>query len=163
MVQLAVDPPPTRWLRALLLTWSALWRAQVSHLVVFAVVPLLAAILHAALGVILLPFLPDSFGDGLVARGAQAAHLRQPSCWLMLAPCGVADRTVAPVPFMASSSDQPPATRSGVTVEPFLPAPTALTVRHVWFVLWLAWFGAYLVHRERSGRSTAHASGTAPP
>ena len=25
-------------------------------------------------------------------------------------------------------------------VEPFLPLPTAFTGRHLWFVLWLAWF-----------------------
>lgn len=145
------------------LIWSALWRAQVSHLAVFAVVPLMAAIAHAALGVLLLPFLSGGFGDGSVARGAQASHLREPGCWLMLAPCGVADRTVAPLPFIVPPGDQPPVTESGVMVEPFLPVPTTLTVRHLWLFTWLAWFAACLVRRERSARSASRAPGTAPP
>lgn len=105
MVQLVVDPPHPRWRRAPLPIGSPLWRAPVSHLAVFEIAPLLAAIVHAGVGVILLSFLPGGFGDGAVARGAQASHLREPACWLKLAPCGVADRTVAPVPFIAPSSE----------------------------------------------------------
>lgn len=150
-------------MKAAHLIWSALWRAQVSHLAVFAVVPLLAAIAHAALGVMFLPFLSVGFGDGSVARGTQAFPLREPACWLMLAPCVIADSTVAPLPFIAPTSDRTAVTASGVTVEPFLSVPTDLTVRHVWFVFWLTWFMGHLVRRERRLRAASRAPGTAPP
>lgn len=139
------------------LIWSALWRAQVSHLAVFVVVPLVAAVVRAAIGVILLPFLLGGFGDGSVAHGAQVSHLRDPACWLMLAPCGVADRSVAPMPF------QTVVLQSGMQVDQFLPMPIDLTVRHVWFVLWLAWFVAHLVRRERRSRTASRAPGKASP
>lgn len=128
------------------LVWSALWRAEVSHLAIFAVLPMTSAILRAAVGIVLLPFLLVGFGDRTLTTGGEVAHLSQWSCWVALAPCSVTDRTLVLLPGTARSrvADDAP--------EPFLPPPSSLTLRHVWFVVWLAWFASYLIRRERRRR-----------
>lgn len=137
--------------RALRLVWSALWRAQLSHLLVVALLPASAALLHVALGIVLLPFVLLGAGDRHLTFGSQVAHLNQPSCWIALAPCPIADCEI-----VALGSREPahagPEAGSGTTpppMEPFLPMPSGVTVRHVWFVLWLAWFLWHVVRRER--------------
>ena len=143
------------------LVWAALWRAQVSHLLVFAALPLLAFALRAALAFVLLPFLLLSFGNRDAAIGAELGHLSTPSCWVALAPCPIADLTVLPFSRTSSSSsalskpvsaNQSPApSTTPVKSEPpeaFLPMPTSVTVRHVWFAVWLAWFVAHLVWQD---------------
>ena len=44
-------------MKSLRLVWAAAWRAQAMHLGLFVAVPALAALMHAAMGVVLLPFL----------------------------------------------------------------------------------------------------------
>lgn len=133
------------------LVWSAVWRMQASHLVVFVALPLFAALAHALIGVVLLPVLLASPSSRSHEFGAQAAHLAQPGCWLALAPCALADRSLAPWPFgepEANTAD------TGAAIEPLFPLPTALTVRHAWLTAWFAWFMLHLVRRERRPRDT---------
>ena len=79
-------------MQAILLLWSALWRVQVSHLVVFVLLPVAAIALRIAVGIVLLPFLLVGFGNRAPLGSAELAHLRTPGCWLTLAPCALADR-----------------------------------------------------------------------
>lgn len=128
---------------SLLLVWSAAWRAQVSHLAVFTLLPGIAAAVHIALGVVLLPFLLIGFGAGKHDLGPEVAHLASPGCWVALAPCSFAEKSFLPLPGTPAASD--------TQAEPFLPLPTALNVRHLWFAAWLCWFLVHLVRRERPG------------
>ena len=140
----------------LLIVWVALWRAQVSHLLVFAALPLLAFALRAALGLIFLPFLLLSFGNRNVTAGAELAHLPVPGCWLALAPCPIADLTLLPSLIASGNSATgerlPAPPKMPVAAEPaeaFIPMPTSVTLRHAWFGIWLVWFIAHLVRRGR--------------
>ncbi len=135
-------------LAPLAIVWSAAWRAQVSHLVIFALVPGIAALTHVALGIVLLPFTLASPGSKNVTFGAQVTHLSEPSCWVAAAPCGVAEKAIVSTPWAASSESQ-----SNDSLEPFVPLPTEFTVRHSWFVLWLVWFLGYLAMREKARRA----------
>lgn len=137
-------------MQSLLLVWSALWRLQVSHLLVFVLLPVAAAALRAALGIVLLPFLLVGFGSR-TESSSELAYLKSPNCWLALAPCVLGDISlISPARQQSSASAvQPAATEA----EPFIPAPSAFTVRHAWFVAWLLWFVAFLVHRARKKRA----------
>jgi hypothetical protein len=131
--------------RPLQIVWSALWRAQATHLVLFAAAPLLVAILHVVLGILALPFTLLSFGDRSLSYGHQVSHLRQPGCWIVLATCDVANRELVSLPWEnvpASPADVPNAPE----VEPFIPLtlPSGLTPRHLWFFIWLGWFLLFL-------------------
>ncbi len=139
-------------MRALLLAWSVAWRAQVVHAVLFVLLPLLAATASFALGIVLMPFLLLGEGDRTVMLGTEARHLREPGCWVMLAPCSVADRTLFGLPWgggeaMSAATTSP----TEPEVEPFLPIPETFTLRHAWYFGWLAWLGVFLVRRERGG------------
>lgn len=131
---------------AVALVWSALWRAQVAHLAIFALVPALAALVQMTLGVLLFPFLLVGFGDKEIGAGTQVSHRASPGCWIVVMPCPVAERTVAHLPMLREEPQAEPST------EPFLPRPSDLTLRHIWFVLWLVWFLVFLVRRERGRR-----------
>jgi hypothetical protein len=140
-------------MRALQLIGSALWRVQAAHLAVFAVLPALALLLRVALGLVLLPFVVSGFGQRELALGAEVAHLRQPGCWVALAPCDFGDVTLLAPPHRATTA---PAAPLAPQTEPFLPLPTTFTVRHLWFLAWLLWFAVHLVRRARRppGRRT---------
>ncbi len=129
--------------------WAALWRAQAFHLVLFALVPVVVAALDFAFGIVILPFSLLSFGDRTLSHGEQARHLREPACWVVLAPCAVADAKLVALPWAARSFEhgKPPAEPA---VEPFIDAslPDNLTPKHLWFFVWLLWFMVYL-HRRR--------------
>lgn len=135
---------------ALPFAWSVLWRAQVAHLAVFVVVPLLATVARVALGLVLLPFLILGPGNRDASLGAELAHLQRPGCWVMLAPCPLADRALAALPVDPPQEAAPElAPYAPPAPEPFLPIPQSLTVRHLWFLLWLGWLGVFLFRRER--------------
>lgn len=136
-------------MRSLKLIGSAVWRIQASHLLVFAALPLAIAGIRLILGVVLLPFLLIGFGQIQVGAAQEIAHLRQPGCWIALAPCSLADRALWP---LNSSSQASMAEEEPSNVEPFMPVPTSFTVRHAWFVAWLVWFVVFLVRRHRSSR-----------
>ena len=129
--------------------WAALWRAQALHLLLFGLVPIAIAVLDVAFGIVILPFSLLSFGDRTLSYGEQALHLREPGCWVMLAPCTVADINLVALPWSGLSIDhgspqlEPP-------VEPFIDAslPDSLTPKYLWFFGWLLWFLVFL-HRQR--------------
>jgi hypothetical protein len=134
---------------SLKLTGSAVWRIQASHLVVFVALPLAIAGIRLFFGVVLLPFLLIGFGQTHVGAAQEIAHLRQPGCWIALAPCSLADRALWP---LKSSSQASLAVEESSTVEPFMPVPTSFTVRHAWFVAWLVWFVVFLIRRHQRSR-----------
>ena len=138
-------------MQSLSLVWSALWRVQVSHLAVLVVVPAVAAALRAAVGIVLLPFLLVGLGDRTHGQAREFGHLSSPGCWLALAPCELADRPVFALP--ESLSLAPASSPYAVEPDPFLPLPTALTARHLWFAVWLIWFVRFLVRRSRTRRA----------
>jgi hypothetical protein len=137
---------PSAALNSLCLVWSALWRAQVSHLVVFAAIPALSALVQAAIGIVVLPFLLLGFGDRAHGIGIQIHHLSSFGCWVMLASCSAADHAIMALPQLAGQSRE-------VGAEPFFGIPSDINLRHVWFALWLGWFVWFLVRRERSRRT----------
>jgi hypothetical protein len=147
--------------RPLLLITSALWRAQAVHLLLFVVLPVAAAAARAVWGVALLPLLLVGPGDRAESLADGVAHLAEPGCWVVLAPCSVADLAlVSPRGGggeAVAGAALPGAGGVGVAAvavegEPFLPWPTALTLRHAWLGLWLLWFLVFLVQRERRQR-----------
>lgn len=136
-------------MRSLKLIGSAVWRIQASHLAVFVALPLAIAGIRLIFGVVLLPFLLIGFGQTQVGAVQEIVHLRQPGCWIALAPCSLADRAIWP---LKSSSQASLAEEAPSNVEPFMPVPTSFTVRHAWFVVWLLWFVVFLVMRHRRSR-----------
>lgn len=134
------------------LIWSALWRAQALHLVMFIVLPALVAVAHVALGLTLLPFLLIGEGSRNVELGKQIAPLREPGCWIMLAECKLAARDVVALP---AGIGGPRSLEEQPAIEAFMPLPSALTWRHVWLLAWLAWFLPFVVVRERRRRREA--------
>lgn len=137
-------------MQSLSLVWSALWRVQASHLAVFVLLPGVAAALRAVVGVVLLPFLLVGVGDRTQAHVSELGHLSSAGCWLALAPCTLADLALLALP--ESLSPAPASSPYAVEPEPLMPLPTALTVRHLWFALWLIWFVGFLVRRSRQRR-----------
>lgn len=146
-MKLSSPTPPLA--RQLDLIWSALWRAQILHLVMFIVLPALVAAAHVALGLTLLPFLLIGEGSRNVELGKQIAPLREPGCWVMLAECRLAARDVVALPTGVGG---PRSLEEHPAVEPFMPLPSALTWRHVWLSAWLVWFLSFVVRRERRRR-----------
>jgi hypothetical protein len=141
-------------MRALQLFWAAAWRAQVAHWAVLVVLPLALVLARVLWGVALLPFALLGAGDRHMDLTAGLSPLRQPACWVVLMPCALADQTVWAMPWAEGlASDSAP--DGGVAqAEPFLPLPTAITLRHVWFGLWLAWFVLHLWRREQRTRAS---------
>ncbi len=143
-------------MRGLRLIWAALWRAQVAHLAIFVAVPLAAWLAKALLGVVFLPFLLLSFGD--TPQRTQASHLSPGPCWVMLMPCALAEVQVLPLSRASAAGPVDQAAGSTATeVAPFLPMPSALTLRHAWFAVWLMWFIAHLWKLERKQRKRRRA------
>jgi hypothetical protein len=124
------------------LVWAALWRLQVCHGLLIVVLPAAAAILSAALGIVLLPFLVVGPGSTGIEFGSTLLHLREPSCWVPLAPCMFADTALVSLPWTAAIS--PPDT------EPLLPVPSDINLRHATFLGWLGWFLAHLLKARRA-------------
>ncbi|MBL8381048.1 MAG: hypothetical protein JNM79_24480 [Burkholderiales bacterium] len=125
-----------------------------AHLLLFAAAPLVLALLQVALGIVFLPFLLLSAGDRSVELARAAMHLRDPACWVMLAPCSVADKALFTFPWASAMRDASPAPGTPEP-EPFLPLPSDFTVRHAWFLLWLLWFLSYLTKHGRQGKEQA--------
>lgn len=139
-------PPSHRHpgVRALGLVWSALWRAQAVHLVVFVIAPLLIALCQAALGIVLLPFTLGGDASRQIDLVPVTAPFLQAGCWVGLGPCDWADRS------LFDFSRGVAGTASGAAaIESFMPWPTSFTVRHAWFAAWLVWFVVFLFGRER--------------
>lgn len=113
------------------LLWAAAWRAQAVHLGLFVGGPLALFWLQQLLDVVLLPLTLTGFGDLDDQSPLLLPHLQHPGCWVALAPCGWAEQDLPGLPTRAVPDG---------AVEPFLPLPTAFIGRHLWFVLWLAWF-----------------------
>lgn len=124
------------------LVWAAAWRAQGLHLVLFVALPLALFWLHQLWDVALMPMPLMGFGEHDDRSPLLPPHLQQPGCWLALAPCGWAEQDLPGLPVRAVP-DAP--------TEPFLPLPTAVTGRHLWFALWLVWFGRWL-WQQRAAR-----------
>jgi hypothetical protein len=138
--------------QALLLIWSALWRVQASHLVVFVLVPVAVAAFRAALGIVLFPLLLIGFGNHTHEVLPEIDHLRHPGCWIALAPCTLAELPLLALPGQGSAASQGgPFTPEP---EPFLPVPKDFSLRHAWFIFWLIWFVLFVVRRARK-RSAA--------
>lgn len=111
--------------------------------------PGILALARLASGIAVLPALLVGPGERTEAWPRGLDHLRDTSCWIALAPCAAADRTVLDFDEQPRRPvfEPPP-----VEPEPFLPVPTSFTARHLWFALWLAWFLGFLAVRERARR-----------
>jgi hypothetical protein len=134
--------------RYLQLVWSALWRAQVVHLVLFVGAPVLLGLLKLLLSIVFLPFLLLSFGD--TKRDEGSSHLQEIGCWVALAPCSVAHKPLMNLPSPQSASPEPTAPSLATEApDPLAEFPSALTPRHVWFFAWLVWFLLYIVRANR--------------
>lgn len=127
------------------LLWAAAWRAQAMHLIVFGVLPLLLAIGRIILMLVFLPFLLLSFGNRNLSPTTGVEHLRSPQCWVVLAPCAAAERTLFAFNRARATS---PATGTADDSS-LISMPAAFTWRHLWFVAWLLWFAFFLVRRKR--------------
>ena len=133
------------------LVWGAVWRAEAVHLALLVLVPLLLGLLQLLLSIVFLPFLLLSFGD--TNREDSPPHLRNPGCWVAMAPCAAAEASLIRLPTFGANSDpsrSPPPGSSDS--EPFAELPTALTLRHLWFFIWLLWFIVFVFVRERNRR-----------
>jgi hypothetical protein len=135
---------------AIHLVWGAAWRAQASHLAIFALLPVIAAGVRLLLGLVLLPVLIVGFGDRQADGPTEMSHLRQPGCWVALAPCPAASMALFPLRRQVAdpASGGP---REG-DVEPFFPLPSDFNLRHAWLVVWLVWFAWFLVRRDVARR-----------
>lgn len=136
--------------RPLSLIWSALWRAEVTHLALFVVLPCAVLAARAVFGIALLPFLLVGASGRDASLTGEVRHLGEPACWVAVLPCSLADRALYEPDASPTPSTQPSTGVPGTEPEPFLPLPTSLTVRHAWFVLWLLWFVAHLFRHERA-------------
>lgn len=126
--------------------WPALCLAELAHVMVFTAVPLLIVLVKVALGIVFLPLLLLSFGDRDVKLTPSVDHLREPLCWIALAPCRRAgSELMAWPPAVVAPSAAPADDDDG----PWIELPNALTWRHAWFILWLVMFIAYLLRPER--------------
>lgn len=136
-----------------LLIWSALWWAQLVHLGLVVALPLVLAVARASLGVVLLPFFLAGPGDVNASLGRGLGHLGQASCWVALLPCSLAERSLWEPKASPVSPASAPAGAGAAPAErePLLPLPSAFTLRHLWFALWLLWFAVFLLRRERGG------------
>jgi hypothetical protein len=134
------------------LVWSAAWRAEVLHLAFFIAAPAcvllgkLAAVMFFPLLIVMGP------GDVSVFVRAGSEQLRNPMCWIALAPCADADVPVPGIPHLYSATEAASDRGAESNQEPFVELPRAVTWRHVWFATWLVWFLVYLIRRE--GRRT---------
>lgn len=129
----------------------AAWRAQASHLAAYVLLPLLWALMHSALTLLLLPFLLLGAGDrDMELTDGSLAHLRSPACWVVLAPCdGPTSRWLNARYAEAgrcASTDAHAACPAGA---PFFSALSVFSWRQAWFAGWLSWFLLALVLRER--------------
>lgn len=131
------------------LIWAAAWRAEALHLAMFIVAPVLAALGKLAVAFAFPLLLIIGPGDPMlyVKRGTE--HLRQPGCWLALAPCMYAVRSVEGAPKMPESRDLPDTAASEYDDRLSFSLPHVITWRHVWFFAWASWFILYVVRRER--------------
>ena len=127
------------------LLWAAAWRAQAVHLGLFVALPLALFWSHQLLDVALMPLPLLGFGDHDDRSPLLPPHLQQPGCWLALATCGWAEQVLPGLPTQAVPEEP---------AEPFLPLPTALTGRHLWFLLWLLWFGRWLWQQRVRAKDT---------
>lgn len=130
------------------LAWGALWRAQAVHVAVFAVGPIVLALLQVAWALVSLPFLLVGAGSREVAVGVAVKHLASPGCWVALAPCALAQQEVFDLGGFGSPSTGGSADAAGGAGEPL-----AIDVRQLWFALWLVWLVVFLVQRERRSRA----------
>lgn len=130
------------------LLWAAAVRAQIAHLLLFVLVPLLSVLMRVMFAIVFMPFFLLGGGDRNVQLGAPMSHLHDPRCWIALAPCAAADRTL----FTLGETATPPrnaAVRPTPSASANVVDPLPVTWRHAWFLAWLAWFLVYLLHRER--------------
>lgn len=129
---------------------AAAWRAEAAHLLLFAVVPLAVARGEAAIKIVFVPFLLPSFGDRNIELTAAADHLVRPGCWVVLAPCDVADSGL--LRLRAEPVRGQTASAQSAADEEFPPIEIAdfLTGRHLWFAAWLARYLVHLVRRRRN-------------
>lgn len=140
-------------MKGLVILWAAAWRGEVVHLALFVAVPVLLWAVKALLGIVFLPFLLPGFGD--THRTGQSTHLGEAACWIALAPCPAADVALFDIPLRDhAASEQNASAAAARASEPFAEVPGAFTVRHLWFFLWLAWFIACLIARERRHRQS---------
>ena len=133
------------------LVWGAVWRAEVVHLTLLVLIPLALGLVQLLLSIVFLPFLLLSFGD--TNREDPPSHLRSPGCWIAMAPCAAAEAPLIRLPTFGSNPDPSRSQQSGSSdSEPFAELPTALTLRHLWFFIWLLWFILFVFVRERNRR-----------
>lgn len=138
------------------LAWAAAWRAQSLHLAFFIVPPLL---LVMGKGLLAMAFpLPGTAGpgDSTVYIDKASEHLDEAGCWVALAPCAYAERTVPGIPPLAERAST--AFRDGrarLDQEPFVELPRELSWRHLWFLGWLIWFVLFLrAYEQERGHET---------
>lgn len=128
------------------LLWAAAVRAQIAHLLMFVLLPLVSVLMRMLLAIVFMPFFLLGGGDRNVQLGAPMAHLQDPRCWIALAPCAAAGRAVI---TLGETANPPPDAAVRPTPAATGVQPLPVTWRHVWFLAWLAWFLVYLLHRER--------------
>ena len=136
------------------LIWAAAWRAQSLHLAFF-IVPALLLVTGRALVALAFPLLVIvGPGDSQVFIGRATGHLREPGCWVALAPCAYAERAVPGVPSLAEPAVSVFRDPSRLDQEPFVEMPRELRWRHLWFLGWLAWF-LFFLHAYEQRRNDA--------
>lgn len=140
---------------AVSLAWAAIWRAHVAHIALFVIAPGVVSLGKLVLAIVFIPFFLIGEGEVNSNLGSEVSHLVNPKCWLALASCAAAERSVPGLPHRAESlSAAEVAPNSMPEIEPFMEFPSSLTWRHVWFGAWLVWFLLYLIHRERTKTRT---------
>jgi hypothetical protein len=113
-------------------------RAQAVHLVLFVGMPVLLGLLKLLLSIVLLPLLLLGFGD--TNRDDSPSHLHEVGCWVALARCSVADKPLVDLPSPRAAGVAPADPQSAAdAAEPFAEIPSAITLRHAWFLAWLVW------------------------
>lgn len=102
------------------LLWSAIWRAQIVHLLVFIVMPVVIACVQIVITLLFFPFaIIGSMGNGTIEPGKTiTAHLAEPWCWVAGGPCSLTDTLHWPI-------------------------------RYIWLALWIGWVLWYAVRRQR--------------
>jgi hypothetical protein len=131
------------------LLWAAALRAEIAHLALFVLLPLLNVLIHLMLGIVLLPFLLLGAGDRGMDPAAPKSHLGDPGCWIVLAPCVAADRTLFSLGATVPTPAPDPAVEPTQPTPPSGVEPMRITLRHIWFLIRFAWFLEYLLHLER--------------
>ena len=142
---------PGTWRRA----WSIVWRAEMAHLAVYALIPSGIAAGRAVLFGLFLPFSVMSFAD---QPGASSAfdHLRRPVCWTFVSLCASPSAQFRGLTALELSACQR-AERC-----PTLPIAYSDRWQWAWKLLWAALATLWIARWWRSHESASAKLGTPP-